>query len=308
MPELPDIENYLAAIRRDIEGQRIVNTRLRSVFLVRSVEPSIHSLIGLRLHGANRLGKRIVFEFGNEDTRLFLILHLMIAGRLSWKKPGAGLPGKRGLCAFDFERGTLVLTEAGRKKRASVFLVRTEDEVSRHDPGGLEILNANLIDFRRVLSSRNHTLKRALTDPGLFSGIGGAYADEIMHAAQLSPVKWTSRLTDEEVEGLFDACKAVMTDWTERIRADAGDRWPDVTAFRDGMAVHGRFREPCPRCGNPVQRIVYADNETNYCAKCQTDGRVLADRSLSRLLKDDWPRSLDELEERVIPASRPGST
>ncbi|MDX1740134.1 MAG: DNA-formamidopyrimidine glycosylase family protein, partial [Rhodothermales bacterium] len=255
MPELPDIENYVSVIRRDIEGQRLKDIRLRSIFLVRTVEPPVRSLIDLCLRNVSRLGKRLVFAFGARDDQLFLVLHLMIAGRLSWKKPGAGLPGKRGLCAFDFERGSLVLTEAGKNKRASVYVVRTEDEVALHDPGGLEILDSDLDDFSRVLSSRNHTLKRALTDPRLFSGIGGAYADEIMHAAGLSPVRWTSRLTDEESKRLYIACRTVLRDWTARIRAETGDRWPTVTAFRDGMAVHGRFGEPCPRCGNPVQRI-----------------------------------------------------
>lgn len=282
-------------------GQRLEGTRLKSVFLVRSVEPPLASLHGSVLIKTSRVGKRLIFHFENDDNSLrFIILHLMIAGRLHWKKRGAGLPGKRGLCAFDFETGTLLLTEAGRKKRASIFVADSPQAVDAHDPGGLELSDINLEQFVQVLNSNNHTLKRALTDPRLFSGIGGAYADEIMHAARVSPVKWTTRLNANEQLRLFDACNDVLKLWTDRIREETADGWPTVTAFRDGMAVHGKFGQPCPVCGNPVQRIVYASNETNYCATCQTEGKVLADRSLSRLLKKDWPRTLEELEDRRI--------
>ncbi len=227
----------------------------------------------------------------------------MIAGRLHWKKRGSGLPGKRGLCAFDFASGTLLLTEAGRKKRASLYVVDSEEALAEHDPAGLDLFDISQDEFDGVLTSNNHTLKRALTDPRLFSGIGGAYADEIMHAAGVSPVKWTTRLSSEERRRLFEACRGVLQNWTDRIREETADGWPTVTAFREGMAVHGKYGQSCPVCDNPVQRIVYASNETNYCATCQTGGKVLADRSLSRLLKQDWPRTLEELEERRIGGS-----
>ncbi len=282
-------------------GQRLDSTRLKSVFLVRSVEPPLSSLHGSVLTKTSRLGKRLVFHFEHDDNSVrFMILHLMIAGRLHWKKRGAGLPGKRGLCAFDFERGTLLLTEAGRKKRASIYVADTQAVLAEHDPGGLELTEITCDQFVQVLNRNNHTLKRALTDPRLFSGIGGAYADEVMHAAGVSPVKWTARLTADEHRRLFAACKSVLKLWTDRIREETADGWPAVTAFREGMAVHGKYGQPCPVCGSPVQRIVYASNETNYCATCQTDGKVLADRSLSRLLKKDWPRTLEELEDRRI--------
>lgn len=282
-------------------GQRLENTRLKSVFLVRSVDPPLTSLHGSVLTKTSRLGKRIVFHFESDDGCVrFMILHLMIAGRLHWKKRGAGLPGKRGLCAFDFETGTLLLTEAGGKKRASIYVADRPEVVAEHDPGGVELNGISFEQFVEVLTRNNHTLKRALTDPRLLSGIGGAYADEIMHAAQVSPVKWTTRLTAEEHRQLFDACNSVLRLWTDHIRDETADGWPVVTAFRENMAVHGKYGQPCPVCGSPVQRIVYASNETNYCPTCQTDGKVLADRSLSRLLKKDWPRTLEELEERRI--------
>ncbi len=300
MPELPDIENYIIAIDRHVAGQVLEDVRLKSVFLVRSVEPPLSSLVGHTLRGTSRLGKRLVFRFeGPDGEQSFMILHLMIAGRLHWKKRGAGLPGKRGLCAFDFERGTLLLTEAGKKKRASIYVVGSKEEVAAHDPCGVELSEIDYAQFAEILRSNNHTLKRALTDPRLLSGIGGAYADEIMHAARVSPIMWTTRLTDDEMRRLFEACRSVLDEWTWRIRDETGDGWPTITAFRDEMAVHGRYNEPCPVCGSPVQRIVYASNETNYCAECQTGGKLLADRSLSRLLKKDWPRTLDDLEEQT---------
>jgi formamidopyrimidine-DNA glycosylase len=241
-----------------------------------------------------RLGKRIVLAFEGE---YFLVLHLMVAGRLHWKKLGAKPPGKIGRAAFDFSSGTLTLTEAGSKRRAALHLVHGENELARHNPGGLEVLDANVDAFRAVITRENHTLKRALTDPRLFSGIGNSYSDEILHRAQLSPLTLTQRLSNADVQTLFDATRSTLTEWIERLRAEAGDDFPEkVTAFRDGMAVHGRFGQPCPRCGAKVQRIVYAENETNYCPRCQTGGKILADRSLSRLLKDDWPRSIEELE------------
>jgi formamidopyrimidine-DNA glycosylase len=243
----------------------------------------------------SRLGKRIVFEL--EDD-LFLIIHLMTAGRLHWREPGAKIPKKYGLASFDFPSGTLLLTEAGTKKRASLHLVRGSAALKEHDPGGLEVLEADLAAFCETLARENHTLKRSLTDPHLFSGIGNAYSDEILHRARLSPVKQTRQLTDEEIARLYEATRATLNEWVERLRQETGPGFPEkVTAFRPAMAVHGKYRKPCPVCGSPVQRIVYAENETNYCAQCQTGGRLLADRSLSRLLKEDWPRTLEELEE-----------
>jgi formamidopyrimidine-DNA glycosylase len=248
------------------------------------------------VRGLRRLGKRIVFAF---DDELFLILHLMIAGRLQWKPPGAKPAGKIGLAAFDFPNGTLLFTEAGTKRRASIHVVRGEAELAKHNPGGLEVLEADSAAFRAVLRKHNHTLKRALTDPHLFSGIGNAYSDEILHRARLSPLTWTSRLRDEDADRLYEATRATLLEWTDRLRAETGDGFPEkVTAFRPEMAVHGRFKKPCPVCGTAVQRIRYADNETNYCPRCQTGGKVLADRALSRLLKGDWPKSIEELEMR----------
>jgi len=296
MPELPDIALYLYALRPRVVGRRVEAVRLASPFLLRSIAPPLDAVRGRTIVGLMRLGKRVVFELGGE---LFLVFHLMIAGRFRWKAPGAPIPGKVGLLALDFEHGTLVLTEAGTKRQASLHVVAGREALAAHDPGGLEVLEADLTAFDRMLRRDNHTLKRALTDPHLFSGIGNAYSDEILHAARLSPFKQTQSLGDEEVRRLFDAVRATLTAWTRRLQEEAGDAFPEkVTAFRAGMAVHGRYRQPCPDCGAPVQRVVYAANEANYCAVCQTGGRLLADRSLSRLLREDWPRTLDELERR----------
>ena len=296
MPELPDILLYLHALRPRVTGRRLQRVRLVSPFLLRSVEPPLESIHGRTIVALHRLGKRVVFEAEDE---LFLVFHLMIAGRFRWKPAGAPVPGKVGLLAMDFEHGTLVLTEAGTKRQASLYVVQGRDALARHNPGGLEVLESSLPAFAEALTCENHTLKRALTDPHLFSGIGNAYSDEILHAARLSPFKQTSSLTDEEIRRLYDATRATLTMWTTRLQEEAGEEFPEkVTAFRDGMAVHGRFGKPCPVCGTPVQRIVYAANEANYCVTCQTGGRLLADRSLSRLLREDWPRTLDELEQR----------
>jgi formamidopyrimidine-DNA glycosylase len=297
LPELPDIECYLAALAPRIVGEPLERVRLRSPFLLRSVTPSLAEAEGRRVGGLRRLGKRIVVELEGD---LFLVLHLMIAGRLRWRKPGAKPPGRIGLAAFDFPAGTLLLTEASKKKRASLHVVAGEDGLAAHDPRGLEVLASDPVAFAARLRSRNHTLKRALTDPRLFSGIGNAYSDEILHHARLSPFKLTGRIDDTEVARLFDAARQVLGEWTERLVAEVGTGFPEkVTAFRPDMAVHGSYRKPCPACGAPVQRIVYAENEANYCAGCQTGGRILADRALSRLLKKDWPRTLEELEEKL---------
>ncbi|MBW2413169.1 MAG: formamidopyrimidine-DNA glycosylase [Deltaproteobacteria bacterium] len=296
MPELPDIVVYSEAIERHFGGERLESLRIASPFLVRSVDPPVSDLEGRRLVGVRRLGKRIVFEF--EDAH-FAVLHLMIAGRLRLKKRGAKPPGRNGLAAFDFPEATLILTEAGSHKRASLFVVRGEDGLVEHDPGGLEVFDADAAAFAEVLRRENHTTKRALTDPRLFSGIGNAYSDEILHRARQSPVKLTQRLDDDEVRTLFEATVEVLREWVERLREQTGQGFPDkVKAFHPEMAVHGRFREPCPVCEAPVQRIVYSKNESNYCARCQTGGKLLSDRALSRLLKSDWPRTLDELERR----------
>jgi len=296
MPELPDIVVYLEALQPRLVGQTLERVRVVSPFLLRTFDPPIAEAEGRRVLGLRRLGKRMVLEL---ESDLFLILHLMIAGRLHWKPRGAKPPGKVGLAAFDFTTGTLMLTEAGSKKRASLHLVRGEAALLAHNPGGLEVLEAKEPDFREALQRENHTLKRSLTDPWLFSGIGNAYSDEILHRARLSPMTLTQRMGDADIGRLFEATREVLREWTDRLRRDAGDDFPEkVTAFRKGMAVHGRFGKPCPVCGTAVQRIRYADNETNYCPRCQTGGKVLADRSLSRLLKDDWPRSVEELEER----------
>jgi formamidopyrimidine-DNA glycosylase len=296
MPELPDVVVYLECLYPRVVRQPFEKVRLASPFLLRSVDPPLAAAEGKKVLGLRRLGKRLVFEL--EDD-LFLVLHLMIAGRLHWKERGAKPPGKIGLAAFDFPNGTLTLTEAGTKKRAALHLVRGEDQLAAHQPGGMEVLDADVAAFQAALLRENHTLKRSLTDPHLFSGIGNAYSDEILHRARLSPLTWTGRLTEEEIARLFDATRATLQDWLARLRAEAGDGFPEkVTAFRPGMAVHGRFGQPCPDCGTTVQRIVYAENETNYCPRCQTKGKVLADRSLSRLLKGDWPRSVEEWEER----------
>src|SRR5258705_921919 len=293
MPELPDITIYLEALASRVVGQPLERVRIPKPFLLRSVDPPISAATGKRVTGVRRMGKRIVLEL--EDD-LFLVIHLMIAGRLRWVPAGTKVPGKIGLAAFDFPNGTLILTEAGSKRRASLWLVRGEQSLEQFERGGLEPLDADLASFTARLIRENRTLKRSLTDPRLFSGIGNAYSDEILHRAKISPIKHTRRLSEEEIERLFDATRAVLVEWTERLRRESkGDFPAKVTAFREEMAVHGKFGKPCPVCGTPVQRIRYADNETNYCPRCQTDGKLLADRALSRLLKQDWPRSIDEL-------------
>jgi formamidopyrimidine-DNA glycosylase len=296
MPELPDITVYIEALERRILGRPLAGVRLGSPFVLRSVEPPLATFGGRTVRRLSRLGKRIVMAF---DEELFLVIHLMIAGRLHWRAAGAPLVRKIGLAAFDFADGTLVLTEVASKKRASIHAVRGTAALAGHDPGGMDVFTATLEAFRAALVHENHTLKRTLTDPRLFSGIGNAYSDEILHRAKLSPIKMTRNLDDQEVERLLAATRATLTEWIERFRQQTGDGFPEkVTAFRPEMAVHGRFGKPCPVCGAPVQRIVHAENETNYCARCQTGGRLLADRALSRLLKADWPRTLEEMEER----------
>lgn len=295
MPELPDITVYLEAMEARVLGRTLERVRLASPFLLRSVEPPLSETEGREVTSLRRLGKRIAIGL---EPDLWLVLHLMIAGRLRWREPGVKIPGRIGLASFDFPHGSLLLTEAGTQKRASLYIVRGVEGLAAHDPGGAEPLEIDLAGFRDVLTGRNHTLKRALTDPHLFSGIGNAYSDEILHRARLSPIKWTQRLDDGEIRRLFDATRDTLRDWTSRLREDLGGAFPEkVTAFRDEMAVHGRYGQPCPACQAPVQRIRYADNETNYCAECQTGGKVLADRGLSRLLGKDWPRSLEELEK-----------
>jgi formamidopyrimidine-DNA glycosylase len=297
VPELPDILLYQRALTSRIVGQPLERLRIASPFLLRTADPPATDLAGRMVLEVQRLGKRIVFRF--EDD-LFAVLHLMIAGRLHWKAPGVRIAGRSGLAAWDFPGGSLLLTEAGTKHRASLHLLRGVEGLAAHDPGGLDVFRATPGEFRAALTRESHTLKRALTDPHLFDGIGNAYSDEILHAARLSPLRLTAQLTPEEIERLHRATRQTLDHWIERLRVEAGDRFPEkVTAFREGMAVHGRYRQPCPVCGSPVQRIRYAANEVNYCATCQTGGRLLADRSLSRLLKEDWPRSLDEWEERV---------
>jgi len=301
VPELPDIVAYIAALEPRVGGRALRQIRLASPFLLRSVEPPIREAEQKKVLGVSRLGKRIVFALEGD---LFLVLHLMIAGRLHWKAAGARLAGRNALAAFDFEGGTLILTEASRKKRASLHLVKGEEELAAHDRGGIEALEASREEFREALLRESHTIKRALTDPRLFSGIGNAYSDEILHRARLSPAKLTRRLTEEEVGRLHRATRETLVSWSARFLAEAGKSFPEkVTAFREGMAVHGRFGKPCPACGSPVQRIVYAENESNYCASCQTGGKLLADRALSRLFKSDWPKTLEELEERRAGAS-----
>jgi formamidopyrimidine-DNA glycosylase len=303
VPELPDLTVYVEALERHIGGSVLERIRIASPSLLRSVDPPIDEAHGRRVTGVRRIAKRIAIEL---DREIFLVIHLMIAGRLRWKRPDTKVPRKGGLAAFDFGPssagvggGSLLLTEASTKKRASLHLVRGEEGLREHDPGGREVLTCTLDTFRAGLAAGNHTLKRALTDPRLFAGIGNAYSDEILHRARLSPVKLTHALTSDESERLFEATRDVLHQWTERLRARNGDGFPDrVTAFRPEMAAHGRFGEPCPDCGAPIQRIRYAENETNYCAGCQTGGKLLADRALSRLLRKDWPRSLEEMERR----------
>jgi len=333
LPELPDVTVYAEALERHVVGHVLQRVRLKSPFLLRSVDPPPSAIHGRLVDGVERLGKRLVLrlaapaasrpragaspvgaspaasdETGSEPGRrarasdpgeLFVVLHLMIAGRLRWHGPGAKLGGRIALAAFDFEHGTLLLTEASSTRRASLHVVAGREGLAEHDRGGLEVLEADPAAFTARLRAGNHTLKRALTDPRLLSGIGNAYSDEILHRARMSPFKTTGTLTDEESARLLEATRAVLTEWIERLRADVGEGFPEkVTAFRPGMAVHGRYGEPCPACGKPVQRILYASHEANYCASCQTGGRLLADRVLSRLMKDDWPRTLEELEER----------
>jgi formamidopyrimidine-DNA glycosylase len=294
MPELPDITAYITALEARVLGQPIRRVRLASPFLLRTVEPPLASAEGGVVKEIRRIGKRIAFGV---DCKLWLVLHLMIAGRLHWRPVGARLSGRQNLAAFDFPNGSLVLTEAGSKRRASLHVVAGEEGLGSVDPGGIEIFESDLVTFRSALTAENRTLKRALTDPRMVSGIGNAYSDEILHAAQMSPVALTHKLNDREWERLFAATRQTLRMWMDRLSDEARNEFPErVTAFREGMAVHGRFRQPCPRCGEKIQRIRYAENETNYCVRCQTGGKLLADRSLSRLLRSDWPRTLDELE------------
>jgi formamidopyrimidine-DNA glycosylase len=294
VPELPDVTVYIETLKPRILGHEIRAAKAMNPFVLRTVTPPLSAVVGTHVRSISRLGKRIVI--GTDDA-IFIVIHLMIAGRLRWREGGKTIAGKLAQASLDFEKGTLYLTEAGSKRRASIHLVQGADALAQFDRGGLEVLDADIADFAERLKRENHTLKRSLTDPRLFSGIGNAYSDELLHRARMSPLQLTSRLTDEQIAQLFDATKATLIDWTERLRAEVGDGFPEkVTAFREGMAVHGRYKLPCPVCGSPVQRIRYADNETNYCARCQTGGRLLADRAMSRLLKQDWPRSIDEVE------------
>ena len=296
MPELPDVAVYVERLAAFVIGQPLLGIRLPSPFVLRTYAPAPKELVGAKVTGVERLGKRIILAL--EDDR-FIVIHLMIAGRLRWKEPAAKLPGKLALAGFDFPNGTLVFTEASPKKRASLHLVQGRAGLAEFDRGGLDVLNATPKQFAERMRSERHTVKRSLTDPTLFDGIGNAYSDEILWAAKMSPFRMTSALDDAEIKALHAACKTQLVLWTDRLRAEVGDGFPDkVTAFRPEMAVHGKYGEPCPRCGTKVQRIVYADNEANYCPTCQTDGKLLADRSLSRLLKDDWPKTLEELEDK----------
>lgn len=305
MPELPDVSLYVEHLASRLAGAALRRVRLRSPFVLRSVAPPLQEAEGRIIVSVRRMGKRIVLALEGD---LYLVIHLMIAGRLRWK-PGAApaaIPGKLGLAAFDFTGGTLLLTEASPKKRAWIRLVQGIESLAALDPGGLEVLEADLSSFRTALTMESHTLKRALTDPRLFSGIGNAYSDEILHRARLSPVALTRKLTGDEISRLFDATRATLIEWTDRLRKETGEAFPEkVTAFRKEMAVHGKFGKPCPACGTAVQRIVYAENETNYCPTCQTGGRLLADRSLSRILKGDWPKTLEEMEESKDERRRP---
>ena len=296
MPELPDVELYREALDARVLGKKLRNVTLKSPFVLRTAVPPLDALFGRTVTSVERIGKRIVLGF---DGDYFLVVHLMIAGRLQWTPEGGKAPSKITLALFDFESGILALTEAGTRKRASLHVVQGRGALAVHDPGGIDVMTATLDEFASRLRSENHTLKRSLTAPALFSGIGNAYSDEILHAAQLSPLQWTTNLSDDEIARLHAAVKSTLVEWTERLRAEIGAGFPEKeTAFRGDMAVHGKFGTPCPRCGSPVQRIVYAANECNYCPTCQTGGRLLADRSLSRLLGDDWPRTLEELEEQ----------
>jgi formamidopyrimidine-DNA glycosylase len=296
MPELPDILLYLHALRPRVVGQRVEAVRLATPFLLRSIDPPLSDVEGRTIVGLHRLGKRVVFEAAGD---LFLVFHLMIAGRFRWKEKGVRIPGKVGLLAIDFPNGTLVLTEAGTRRQASLHVVAGREALLQHDPGGIDVMAASPDEFAAALATENHTLKRALTDPHLFSGIGNAYSDEILHAARLSPFKQTRTLSEDELRRLYEATRQTLSRWIVRLQQETGEGFPEkVTAFRTGMAVHGRYNQPCPDCGTPVQRVVYAANEANYCPSCQTGGRLLADRSLSRLMKEDWPRTLEELERK----------
>ena len=296
MPELPDVELYLSALRPRVGGKTIERARAASPFFVRSYDPPFTAVEGRTIVSLSRLGKRIVFEL---NDGLFIVVHLMIAGRLRWKERGVAIPAKVGLAALDFVDATLLFTEAGSRKQASLHVVRGRAAVDAMDPGGVDVFSLSPNAFAAALRSGNHTLKRMLTDPHVFSGIGNAYSDEILHAAQLSPIKLTSALTDDEIARLLESTRRVLAAWTSRLQEQAGGAFPEkVTAFHNEMAVHGQYRKPCPRCGAPVQRIVYARNESNYCAPCQTQGKLLADRALSRLLRDDWPKTLEELERK----------
>ncbi len=301
MPELPDITVYIDALERRVVGHAMWRVQLVSPFVLRSVDPPITEVGGKTVRALRRIGKRVVFVL---DDELFLVIHLMIAGRFKWYDKTPKLSRRLALAAIEFDSGTLVLTEAGTKRRASIYLVRGESALREFDRGGLEVLDSSPVDFTARLRAENHTLKRSLADPRLFSGIGNAYSDEILHRAQLSPLMLTSKLTDEQATRLHGATIAVLNEWIERLRAETGDKFPEkVTAFRPEMVAHGKFRQPCPVCGSPIQRIRYADNETDYCATCQTGGKLLADRGMSRLLKGDWPKSLDEMEEAIDRAS-----
>jgi formamidopyrimidine-DNA glycosylase len=297
MPELPDIVVYIEALERRILGHLLERIQIRGPFLLRTARPPIEAIQGHTAKELRRLGKRIALKFDNE---LWLVFHLMIAGRLHWVEKRVTPDGRRTLAALDFDSGTLTLTEAGTKKRASLHVVDGDEELAKLDPGGLEVFGATLEKFRAALTASNHTLKRALTDPHMFSGIGNAYSDEILHAARLSPVKLTQRMKDDEIQRLYEAVRHSLQEWTQRLREQTGNKFPEkVTAFREGMAAHGRYGQPCPVCGTKIQRIRYASNETNYCPQCQTEGKLLADRALSKLLREDWPRSLEEMEERL---------
>ena len=295
MPEFPDVTVYLEALGRKVVGKRLERVKIANPFVLRSFDPPLDTVNGRTVEGVRRIGKRLVLEFGGG---LYLVIHLMIAGRLRWRAPGEklGMGAKAILATFEFADGTLFFTEAGNKRRASITLVRGEEALRAIDPGGIEPMEASAAAFHAALTRENHTLKRSLTDPRLFSGIGNAYSDEILHAARMSPMKLTKGITREESDRLREATRATLARWTELLRAESGDGFPEkVTAFHEEMAVHGRYKKPCPVCGSPVQHIVYAENECNYCARCQTGGKLLADRSLSRLLKDDWPKSIDDL-------------
>lgn len=296
MPELPDITIYLDALAPRVLQQPLDRLRIGNPFVVRTIEPPVSAVEGRRVIALRRLGKRIVFVL---DCDLFIVLHLMIAGRLRWRERGATIPGKVGLAAFDFPTGTAILTEQGARRQASIHLISGGENLASLDPGGLEVLGSDLAEFAERLTRENHTLKRALTDPHIFSGIGNAYSDEILHAAKMSPMTLTSNLTDAEIARLHDAAVRTLESWIARLRDETGEGFPEkVTAFREGMATHGRYGRPCPDCGAPIQRIVYARNEANYCATCQTGGRLLSDRALSRLLKQDWPKTLEDMEQR----------